>query len=181
MSKTMVGKCAHEDSRISCIECSSPLCSNCLVQCPVGFRCKSCVGSVKTAVKTARSMGVVGTLGLAVATGCAGGWIMPMINIPFLSCVIAFLMGLAAGKGMAKVIDERMPKLGTTVVFGLLIGLSLSPYNMLPLVIFETLRASVTGEGMGIFFALNMIVNMLFSPVCFIVGVLRPTIWRHHW
>ena len=89
MNKTVAGKCDHADTRLACIECSSPICSNCLVECAVGFRCKSCVAPVKSAATPPSGpMLVARTLGLFVAVGFAAGWIMPMIRVPFFSCVI---------------------------------------------------------------------------------------------
>jgi hypothetical protein len=137
---------------------------------------------VKTSVKAPTGpLLVAQTLGLCVATGFAAGWIMPMIAVPFFSCVICYFLGLFAGTLLAKVIDVQMNKVVTIIVFGLLIGMSLSPYGLYPMMIIEILRDSITGQGPGIFAALNAILGSLFSPVGFVVGVLRPTAWRQRW
>ncbi|HEY9786655.1 MAG TPA: hypothetical protein V6D17_14735, partial [Candidatus Obscuribacterales bacterium] len=104
------------------------------------------------------------------------------INVPFLGCIICYFFGLFAGRILvAKVIDQRLGnKVTKIIVFGILIGMSLSPYNMLPLLMVESLASSFAGHG-TVFDSLTEIVNCLFSPVCFMVGVLRPTVWGERW
>jgi len=103
---------------------------------------------------------------------------MPFISIPYVTCIISFLLGLVAGKWLAKILDHRLgDKVGTIVVFGLLIGMSLSPFNALVLVVVELVRQPLMGDLTHLISNLNAIVGIIFCPVCFIVGVLRPSIW----
>jgi hypothetical protein len=125
---------------------------------------------------------VARTLAVCTGVGMGAGWLMPFIQVPFLSCIICYFLGLFSGRWLAKVIDHKMGnKVGTTIVFGLLIGMSLSPLGMLPFLILDILRAAITGQGATIFEGLNLIANALFCPVCFIAGVLRPTVWGQRW
>lgn len=174
---TLATKCSHEESRLSCIECSKPLCSNCLVQCPVGFRCKSCVGTVKDPFAVT-PMIVAKTLGMFVALGSVGGWVMPFIQVPFVSCFICFFLGLFSGRYLAQFIDHKLGhRTGKVVVFGLLIGMALSPIGLLPPILLQMFFMALTGHGGTIFEALIAVVNALWCPVAFLVGVLRPTVW----
>lgn len=175
--KNLAGKCTHEDSRLSCMECNQPICANCMIQCPVGFRCKTCVGSVKNPSGSTSPLSVPKTLGMVTAVGCAGGWVMPFISVPYLSCFICFFLGLFAGRWLATVIDYKLgAKVGTIVVFGILIGLSLSPVNLVVMVTVDLISEIFRGNT-NVLDALNAIANMIFCPVCFIVGVLRSTVW----
>src|SRR6185369_11308392 len=143
-----MGKCSHEDSRISCIDCSSALCSQCLVQCPVGFRCKACVGAVKNPLTSMSWMLVARTLLVCIGIGFAAGWIMPMIAIPFLSCIICYFLGLFIGRWLAKIIDHKMGnQVGKVIVFGLLIGMSFSPYGLLPFLLVNVMSSAFTAHG----------------------------------
>jgi hypothetical protein len=182
----LAGKCDHEDSRLSCIECNARICANCMTQCPVGFRCKACIGSgsgsssAKKASGTSASPWLVAkTLGICTGIGCAAGWLMPFISVPYVSCIICFFLGLFCGRWLAGILDHRLgAKVGTIVVFGLLIGLSLSPVNLVAFVIVQTIIETFTGNVTNIIGVLNGLVGMIFCPVCFIVGVLRPSIWN---
>lgn len=175
----MVGKHSCGDSRITCIDCSATICSKCLVECPVGFRCKSC-GKTKNPLTDVSPFLVAKTLGVCTAIGFGAGWLLPLISVPFLCCIIAYFLGLFIGRHLTKVIDYKLGRnIGTTIVFGILIGMSLSPIGFLPFFIFDMLRMAIMemGSGVTILDALTAIVNSIFTPVCFIVGVLRPTVW----
>lgn len=180
----MACKLDHSDSRLTCIDCGSSICSKCLVQCPVGFRCKSCVGTAKNPATEVSFAGVAKTLMLCGFAGFGAGWILPMISIPFLCCIIAYFAGLFAGQGLAKVIDHKLGhRLGMVIVFGLLIGMSLSPFGMIPIAFFQLLGMSFTHmeQGMSIITVLTFLVNAIFSPTVFILGVLRSTVWQRWW
>jgi len=176
----LAAKCSHEDSRLTCIDCSSPICSQCLVECPVGFRCKSCVGGqVKSPLTAAAPMLKVRTSALCAGIGCGAGWVMSFINIPYIGCFICYFLGLFAGRWLAKIIDYRTMggSVTKTIVVGLLIGMCLSPFGFLPFLIVEILKQAITGQGTQVFNAITAIVSGLFSPALFIVGVLKPTVW----
>lgn len=178
----MTAKCSHEDSRLTCIDCNNPICSQCLVQCPVGFRCKSCAGQLNRSHTSGTTMLVARTLALCVGIGFGAGWAMPYINVPFISCLICYFLGLLIGRWLAKIIDFKMGNnVAKIIVFGLLIGMSLSPLGALPFLMMAMLRESITSQGSMIFAALTSIVGILFCPVCFIVGILRPTVWGERW
>ncbi len=178
----MAAKCSHEESRLTCIDCNNPICSNCLVQCPVGFRCPSCVGATKNPVTAVAPLLIARTLAICAAIGFGGGWLMMFINIPFISCIICYFLGLFTGRWLATIIDYKIgSNIGKIIVFGLLIGMFLSPLGALPLLMLETLKDAVTGQGSTIFGALSCIAGSLFSPICFVVGILRPTVWGERW
>ncbi len=178
----MATKCSHEDSRLTCIECSSPICAQCLVQCPVGFRCKSCVGSVKNPLTSVTPLLVVKTLSLCIAIGCGAGWLIPFIAVPFFSCFIDFFLGLFIGRWLARVIDYKLGKnVAMTIVFGLLIGMAMSPCGLLPMLMVQILAEVFTGHGATLVEALTDAVGLIFGPVCFFAGILRPTIWGDRW
>jgi hypothetical protein len=120
---------------------------------------------------------VARVLALSGVIGCGAGWLMPMIKIPFLSCVVCYFLGLFSGRWLKQFIDRSIENNATKIiVFGILIGFSLSPLSSMPFALFEVLRVSIMG-GSQIFDALTLIVSVLFSPIGFIVGMLRATVW----
>ncbi len=176
----MSKKCSHEDSRLTCSECDAPICSNCLVQCPVGFRCKTCVGANSKPPQSPVAI-VVKAFGASFLVGLIAGWLIPLMAIPYISCFICFFMGIYAGRWLAQHLSRSLgAKTAPTVVFGLLIGMSLGPLHIIPLAIFSSLTGSVLSPGSSIFHGLNDVVSLVFDPVCFFAGVLRPTLWGEY-
>lgn len=173
----MMGKHSCGDSRITCVDCGTIICSKCLVQCPVGFRCGSC-GRVKNSLSSLTPLAVAKTLAMCGVAGSVGGWLTTFISVPFLDCIIAFFVGIVLGRLLTRVIDYRLGRgFTTTVVFGVLIGMTFSPYGLLPMIIGEVLTAGFTNVQYGIVRALTEVVNELFVPVCFFIGIMRATVW----
>lgn len=175
----MIGKHSCGDSKLTCIDCSAIICGKCLVQCPVGFRCDSC-GNVKNPLTSITPLIVAKTLAICGVAGFVGGWILPFIGVPFLTCILAYFLGIIIGRLLARVIDYKMGRgVGTTIVFGVLIGMSFSPYGFLPFIMVETLTQAIfhMSAQYGILDALTDIASSLFVPVGFIIGIMRPTVW----
>jgi hypothetical protein len=172
--------CSHAESRLTCVECSEPICGKCMVQCPVGFRCKTCAGSSNKPQGSSKGlvslrMVSIRTFAICAAMGFGAAWLMPFINVPYISCIICFFLGVFAGQQLAKTIDYRIRGTATTIiVFGILFGMSFTPLAwVLPMLSVEAFSALTTGQ--DFFGALLNIVSFLFTPIGFILGVLRST------
>jgi len=107
--------------------------------------------------------------------GFGAAWLMPFINVPLINPFIWLFIGVFAGQQLAKVIDYRIRGNATKIiVFGLLLGMSLTPLAaVLPILFMCVFSALTTGQ--GFFAALLSIVSFIFTPTAFIVGVLRST------
>jgi hypothetical protein len=117
-----------------------------------------------------------------IGIGCGAGWLMPFIAIPYISCIICYFLGLFIGRRMTKVLDDKLgDNVTKIIVFGLLIGMSLSPIGLLPFFMLSILQASFMGGGGTIFGALTSIVCSIFNPGMFILGMLRATVWGERW
>jgi hypothetical protein len=169
-------KCSHEDTRLTCIDCSAPICGNCMVECPVGNRCKSC-GTDATPVKKSTALGGVKLFGASLVVGAGGGWAMQYFSIPFLNCFLYFFVGLIAGRWLAKHIDYQMrDRAGKVIVFGTLLGMCFTPLSAIPPTAFGLLTIAFTTSPELIMKALLAVIGMLFTPAVFIAGILRPTV-----
>jgi hypothetical protein len=171
-------KCSHEDSRLTCIECSAPICSSCMVVCPVGFKCKSCGTTTGSPIKKSSSVGRGKLFGLSTLVGAGGGWAMTFFSIPFLNCFLYFFVGLIAGQWLAKFIDYQLrDRAGKIIVLGTLLGMCLSPLVAMPPTMLLLLSTAFTTNPAAILPGFVSILSMLFTPTIFIVGILKPTVW----
>lgn len=175
----MSKKCSHEDARLKCADCGAPICGNCLVECPVGFRCKSCIRPQGSKLANASWVVVLRALGASALIGLFVGWLMPNFQIPYISAFIYFFLGIYGGRWLVNHIDHH--RLGSrttmTIVFGVLLGMSFSPLAQIPLLIVDILA----NHGQSIFGSLLNVLSVLFDPVCFFAGILRPTVWGDRW
>ncbi|MBI2760064.1 MAG: hypothetical protein HYX51_01395 [Chloroflexi bacterium] len=107
-------QCAtHPDveTDLRCGKCDTPICPRCLVQTPVGARCKSCANLRRppmyqvSAPVMARAAGV--SLAIGAATGAAWGFLLPnSLGIGILGIFIALFIGSPIGYGFANLLDK---------------------------------------------------------------------------
>lgn len=175
--------CSHDDSRLSCVECGTVICSGCLIQCPVGFRCGTCAGtSVKrpAAASSSNALIVARALLTCVAIGYGFGVLEPFLDLPFIGVFVCFAAGLMAGRvAVPLVTDQRIGNgVSVTVVFGLLIGMSFTQIATVMGVISVATAHAFTSQPELIIKALTAFASALFNPVAFIVAFWRMTAWR---
>lgn len=107
--------CANHPGRetmLRCNRCDKPICVDCAVQTPVGYRCRECVRAQKATYYNAKPAdAVIGAL-IALALGAAFGipayLILGMLG--FFSFILAFIAGPAAGGLVAEVIRRALNK-----------------------------------------------------------------------
>lgn len=90
------------ETALRCSRCEQPICPSCLIQSPVGARCKDCAKIVKNPVYTLNSVQMVRAGAAAVIGGLVMGLIWGFILLPFtFSGGIIFVILLGAGLGYA--------------------------------------------------------------------------------
>jgi len=107
--------CANHPDRetlLRCNRCEKPICYQCAVQTPVGYRCRECVRAQQAKYYNGESYDLpLGTL-IAVVLGAAFGALAYLFlgMVGFLSFIIAFIAGPAAGGAVAEVIRRLLRK-----------------------------------------------------------------------
>lgn len=105
MTKPDTMKCAaHPDVETSlrCGKCGKPICPRCMVQTPVGARCRDCARLYKlptyriSAVYYLRAIGTA--LGIAIVTGLIWGVINNFVPFFYLNLLLAAGTGYAIGE-----------------------------------------------------------------------------------
>lgn len=93
----------HPDRKtyLRCNRCGKPICMECAVQTPTGYRCKDCIREQQKVFDTSERKDYFIGGAIALALGAAGSWIDMMI--PFSSVLTAIILGGLCGKliGMA--------------------------------------------------------------------------------
>jgi hypothetical protein len=116
------------ETELACGKCGRFICPRCMVQTPVGARCRECAQLRRPPMYTlapASVARVVGTaLGVGGAVGLAWGLLVP--GLGFLGFFMLFL-GMFAGYGMATVVDwaggrKRGPVVQWSAVAGIVVA-----------------------------------------------------------
>ncbi|MBN1305739.1 MAG: hypothetical protein JXA13_14980 [Anaerolineales bacterium] len=116
------------ETMLRCNRCEKPICTNCAVHTPTGYRCKECVRGQQKIFDTAKwhdyllgfiTAGVLSGIasGLVILVGFIGffGWILLAVGAPMAGVIIAEAVRLVIRRRRAK-------KLFYTVTAGVVLG-----------------------------------------------------------
>jgi len=123
-------RCAtHPDieTNLRCGKCNKPICPKCMVQTPVGARCRECARLRRiptyNITPTQYAKAVIVALALGVATGVGWGRLKSWLSFLYLEFLVALIIGYAIGELVSLSINKRR---GTKlqIVAGLAVVLS---------------------------------------------------------
>ena len=157
-------KCAYHpdvETNLRCGKCDKPICPKCMVQTPVGARCRDCAGLDKLPtfrVSTRYYLIAAGTaLGMAIACGAAWGLIEWLVPIFSLNLLLAAAAGYAIGE-VVSVSVNRKRGTGLAVVGGIAVVISYAVTFLvpgsLPFGLFSIIY-HIIAVGLGIFLAVT--------------------------
>jgi hypothetical protein len=108
-------RCANHPGRetmLRCNRCDKPICVECAVQTPVGYRCRECVKQQRATYYNAKpadaAIGAVIALVMGAALGVPAYLFLGLLG--FFSFIAAFFAGPAAGGLVAEVIRRALKK-----------------------------------------------------------------------
>jgi hypothetical protein len=141
----------QRETTLRCNRCGVPICTQCAVRTPVGFRCTECVRSQQAQFYTAHwyDYVIAGVLSLVLSVPgavLAGwiGWFFALIMSPFAGGLIGGLVHRAIGRRRGRWIWLTV---AVCVVLGALIVLLFRPVSFLPIGIYAV---AATASAMGI-------------------------------
>ena len=108
-------RCANHPDRetmLRCNRCDKPICYQCAVRTPVGYRCKECVRQQQNVYYNGNGGDLlIGGVVALVLGGIFGGLAYAFLGlIGFFSFIVAFFAGPAAGGAVAEVIRRAVKK-----------------------------------------------------------------------
>jgi hypothetical protein len=106
-------KCAtHNDveTGLACGKCGTPICPKCLVETPVGARCRECANIRRLPTYNIRPIqyakAVAAGLAIAIVVGVAWAWLRIAVQIPFFGLMTALLLAAGAAYVIAEVVSR---------------------------------------------------------------------------
>ena len=116
------------ETGLSCSRCDRPICVRCMVQAPVGIRCRECASVQKLPTFDVqpsfylRAILAGGTV--AVLTGLVWGLIVQFVPVPYLAGLLSLLVGYAVGESISLATNRKRGN-GLMVLAACYVGLSL--------------------------------------------------------
>jgi hypothetical protein len=115
------------DTNLRCGKCGKPICPKCLVQTPVGARCRDCARLQKLPTFHVTSSYYLRAIGAAVgmAFACGAAWwaIRAVMGIPYLNFLLAAGFGYAIGEVVGRSVNRKRSR-GLAITAGAAVVLS---------------------------------------------------------
>ena len=135
------------ETRLYCSQCGRSICTLCLVQVPVGIRCRECGRTERLPTYDVQPTYFLRAVGVAIAVAVVGGVLWLWLNavfdrVPFISSIFGLAVAYAIGELVSRSVNrKRGPALawiaGSAMVAAYLISggffhlFSISPMNVL--------------------------------------------------
>ncbi len=159
-------RCAeHPDveTGLRCGKCDKPICPKCMVETPVGARCRECarVSKLPTYDVSNRQMLISSGVGLliAVAYGFLWGMVSLFANFIFLNLLLGAGAGYVISEGMSRVINrKRGTKLAVIASILVLVSGFASIFTPLGMIFSSSplfILLDILAVGVGIYVAVN--------------------------
>ncbi len=132
------------ETALRCSRCDTPICPRCLVQTPVGARCRDCARIVKSPVYTLDQMQVLRAALASVVGGVVMGGIWLLILAPFTVGFLSIFIGAGLGYVFTRLMELATGRKREPVVAGLaVVGIGIAWFISL----FRVIRAIVVAGG----------------------------------
>jgi hypothetical protein len=166
----------NRETVLRCNRCEQPICVQCAVKTPIGYRCKECVKTQQKVFITVKWYDypiAILTAGLLSAVGCA-----VMMMLGQLCLIIPFLIGPSIGFGIAEVVRIFVRRRRSEWLFratAIAGGLAVLPYVLPPLIRLIVVLFSNETQGSGLDYFLYAFSPLLYSGIYLLTVV--PSIY----
>lgn len=115
------------ETALRCSRCESPICPKCLIQGPVGARCKDCARLSKNPIYTLTAQGKARAAGAALIGGIAMGIAWGLVLIQFTFGLFSIFLGLGLGWVFTRALDfatgrKRGPMVAGYAILGIFVA-----------------------------------------------------------
>ncbi len=129
-------QCARDpevQTALRCSRCDTPICPKCMIQTPVGARCRDCARIVRSPVYTLSNTDTAKAAGAAIVGGVVMGLIWGFVLLPFSFGFLSIFVGAGLGWAFTKLMEAVTRRKRGPVVVGLAIAGIAIAWGMQPL------------------------------------------------
>lgn len=106
----------ERETWVRCGRCDRPICTQCAMQGPVGFRCRECGKPVRDPMSTFTPIQLVGGFAASFGGGLLAAYISGMFG--FFALFVAFFAGGLIVEGITRITGYKMGTLMDAIVYG---------------------------------------------------------------
>lgn len=144
------------ETALRCSRCETPICPRCLVQTPVGARCRDCARISRSPVYSLSRAHLVRAAAAAIGGGLVMGFAWSIVLIPFAYTIGIFAVlvtGAALGYGFSRMLEFATGrKRGPAVVaFGIL-GIAIAWVELLLIIDTRVAISGLLAAALGVYF-----------------------------
>lgn len=121
------------DSRLTCTDCGSSVCPKCMIECPVGNRCKRCAAKTESHVLKVTPLAAIRTFAASAIATYLFTFAGPFLGGGFFAWIIICFLGVLVGNFIHRVSGFKLgPIIISTVIAGIAAGAFLNPTTLHP-------------------------------------------------
>jgi hypothetical protein len=123
ITETPVANCVNHPSRetmLRCGKCGNPICTRCVIQTPVGGRCRTCANLKKLPQYQVDPVLFARSAAVGFATSLVAWWFLSYV--PSLRFFLSIFAGLAVGEVMSKLSRRRSNLVLEAIAVGVVIA-----------------------------------------------------------
>jgi hypothetical protein len=132
---------ASVETLVSCADCGDPICPDCMVQAPVGIKCRTCARlprSARVRLKPDRAVRAVGAALAVVVVGGVGLASLATTPFGFFGFLIAYGVGRGTGELVLRASGRFRDQATGVIAAAGALGAYLAPFLLVPLLYGES-------------------------------------------
>lgn len=161
-------------TRLRCSRCGKPICYECMVESPVGYRCQDCSSGRRVSAYRPSGSAILKAMGVGVLVAASVGYLWG--NFPAWGFYMALLLGFGSAEAMARASNYKQGNDLQIAAYGvILIGLVVSRYTMLleSGLTAQTAIDNLGNEGLRFILHLRLVPDFVFMAIPFAIAYIR--------
>ena len=142
------------ETALRCQSCDRPICPRCLIQSPVGAKCRDCARVVRSPVYTLKPAQFARSAIAAGVGGVAMGLVWGLVLLPFTVGFFSIFLGAGLGYAFTRLLEWASGRKRGPVMIGLaMMGITIAWGMTLFFVPLQFALYGLVAVGIGIYFA----------------------------
>jgi len=141
------------ETALRCSRCETPICPKCLIQSPVGARCKDCAHMTRSPVYTLSPVHILRAAAAAVVGGLVMGIIWVVVLRPLTYGIFSIFIGAGLGWVFTRAMELATGRKRGPLVMGFAMGGIALAWATLALLDFDMARFGLLAAAIGMYLA----------------------------